>query len=283
MFREIIRNSPNTRDLINVVDDLSMKDLEDALDRALHLAVAGNTYRDEAAAQNQEARQKILRYNRIKAELDKRGFRIHPGVLAQVKNAMQLLHENGISHRDGHHRNFMIAGDYSPDAVKTPQTYIIDFGSAISFEGEYEENKHKIYREGWGSEDPKRQTDEDIVELIEHLVKGGESIESKALKIFEKRFNNSRAELLAEREGRKFVQLLRNHVENGDINLVSHYENCPTRPKRSFAFMSALLELKSEGLITESQLIDTIKAASEIATAGDRTELLRALVALLGK
>ncbi|GEM_PF-956925 len=283
MFREIIRISPYTRDLLHQLNSLSFQDLEVELPRALGLPQAKSTYRDEADRQNQEKRQQILRYDAIHAELVKRGFRLHPTILKQVRSAMNLLHDNGISHRDGHHRNFMIVGDPSADALKPPQVYIIDFGSAVSYEGSYDENKDKIYREGWGSGDPNRLTDEDILASLERLSGGGENQLSKAVELFKKRLEKSRKELLSEREGRKFVDKLKDMAEKGETDFTSQYASGPNRPARPLSFMSALLELRSHNLITEAQLIQNIKVASELSDRSEKLELARALVVLQGK
>jgi hypothetical protein len=280
MFREIIRSSPRTRDLVHQIDRLRFDDLEAELPRALNLPEAKSTYRDEADRQNQEKRQQILRYDAIHAELAKQGFRLHPAILRQVRNTFELLHENGLSHRDGHHRNFMIVGNPSADAAEDPQVYIVDFGSAVSYEGDYEDNKQRIYSEGWGSGDPKRLTDEDILASLKNMCGGGETAESKSMKLFKKRLETSRKELVSERDGRKFLQILKNLAENGTVDFSSKYASCPTRPKRPLAFMSALLELQSEDIISETQLLQNIESASEVANRSERIELKRALVIL---
>lgn len=278
MFREIIRTSPKTRDLLHHLDRLGFEDLERELPRALGFAETKTVYRDEADRQSQEKRQQIKRYNTIHSELSKQGFRLHPAILLQVKNAMNLMHENGMSHRDGHHRNFMITGDPSVNAVNAPEVYIIDFGSSIRFDGNYEDQKERIYREGWGSGDPKRLTDEDILASLERLSGGGEDTVSKSMNLFEKRLSSSHKVFMAERDGKRFLQILKHMAENGETDFSSKYSICPTRPKRPFAFMSALLELKEEGVISESQLIQNIKSASYIAEKEEKIELKRALV-----
>lgn len=62
------------------------------------------------------------------------GLRIHPPLLQAMRNTIGVFHKDGLVWRDGHQRNFMIAGEYDADKIangaKPGEPYVIDFGGS---------------------------------------------------------------------------------------------------------------------------------------------------------
>ncbi len=94
--------------------------------------------------------------------LKRRGIKYSPTVSEQVENTLKLLHANGLTWRDGHERNIMIAGD--PKGAKA-RVYIVDFGRAKKFEGDYDEAKEALLEAGSevGGQERRVISDETII------------------------------------------------------------------------------------------------------------------------
>ncbi|MCC7523132.1 hypothetical protein IT407_05045 [Candidatus Uhrbacteria bacterium] len=62
------------------------------------------------------------------------GLRIHPPLLQAMRNTIGVFHKEGLVWRDGHQRNFMIAGEYDADKIakgaEPGEPYVIDFGGS---------------------------------------------------------------------------------------------------------------------------------------------------------
>ena len=62
------------------------------------------------------------------------GLRIHPPLLQAMRNTIGVFHKEGLIWRDGHQRNFMIAGEYDADKIAKGaapgEPYVIDFGGS---------------------------------------------------------------------------------------------------------------------------------------------------------
>lgn len=128
------------------VDDI-LKELRPVLDM-----------RDPAASRHDaDAKRRVVEQENAAKMYDflaQDGFTLDPTILNRLKNTLDKLHRAGIVHGDAHERNFMIAGEYSytpgveGSAGSENTVYLIDFGTAKTFSGNYEANLQEIYREG---------------------------------------------------------------------------------------------------------------------------------------
>ena len=95
-------------------------------------------------------------------------IKLNPLITTQVRNLLQVLHNNGLAHRDMHPRNVVITGDpfaVEPEAVPA-QAYVIDFGSAQSFTGNYLDAREALYISPSGE---RRPDDDDIISFLTAL------------------------------------------------------------------------------------------------------------------
>lgn len=72
--------------------------------------------------------------------LREKQFSLNPSIIQALSAGIESLHRGKMAHRDLHERNVMISEDDGSVDV-----WIIDFGTAVQFEGEYIENKIGIY------------------------------------------------------------------------------------------------------------------------------------------
>ena len=149
MYRSVIEHHPRTVHLRNQVQHLTFSELAFEVEQALGFTKAGGKGRTENERLQEQAKVDADNRKKVYAELRRTGFKLHPSIEPQMRNALEQIHRHGLIHRDAHHRNFMIEGETGPDAKQPPQVYIIDFGGAKTFEGEYSE---RLFSESAGDD-----------------------------------------------------------------------------------------------------------------------------------
>lgn len=137
MYRHVVAHHPRTVHLRDHVAHLSFNELAYEVSQALGFTKAGGKGKTENERRLEQAKIDSENRKKVYAVLRRTGFKLHPQIELQMRNALNQMHKNGFIHRDAHHRNFMIEGEAGFDAKQPPQVYIIDFGGAKTFEGEY--------------------------------------------------------------------------------------------------------------------------------------------------
>ncbi|MFH1712018.1 MAG: hypothetical protein ABH846_02160 [Patescibacteria group bacterium] len=145
LAREAVRiKDPN-------ITDEEMKDwtFEKCMDSANIPGYANPGGKGATEAERAYEREKIENENaaRLYQYLHENGVRIDPTILERMQRTIDRLHGVKIVHRDAHERNFMVTGDfkYSDDPERQNVVYLIDFGSASTFEGRYEGRQTEHY------------------------------------------------------------------------------------------------------------------------------------------
>jgi len=165
LFKEVIRRHPKTVHLRDSVDDLNFAELNEEVVRALDFENPGGKARDEGERIHEQLKVRAKNSSKIFDFLLKDGAEIYPQVAEQIGNTIDLMHCDGFTIRDGHHRNFMIAGDMfvrpGAETQPPPRAYIIDFENAVEFppglsEDEIRDNYLRVAdKEGRNFHDPR--------------------------------------------------------------------------------------------------------------------------------
>jgi hypothetical protein len=150
LYKEYVRRDPAFADIAQRLDERGESyTIEELMTEIVQrTSVPGREpifYAPVEGANKDPERVMNQNFDRLRSELMRRGFRLHPSIVRQIRNTMDLFHENGLVFRDGHHRNFMVSGDVSAAAEQPPQVHAIDYGGSKTFEGDYEDQKEKLY------------------------------------------------------------------------------------------------------------------------------------------
>ncbi len=184
LYKEVARRHPKTLDIASTVDDMTFDDLHDRVAMALDFKLPGGKSRD-AGEREMESR-KVLDENAAKIDqfLSRKGFEMDERVPQQIENTMTLFHENGIAFRDGHHRNFMVAGEYEKNAGgDAPRVFVIDYGAATETHGKpMDEVFHEVSGDGKNSVVKRFPDDFAVARQLRKFVPGQEGREKAALK-----------------------------------------------------------------------------------------------------
>ena len=268
LFKEVIKRHPNTVHLVRDVDVMTFPDLMQAVAEAMGRKVPGGKARDEGAREYEE--RKVFNENaqQMYLFLKRRGFRLNPIILEQIKKTITAFHDHGIVFRDGHHRNFIVQGSLETPTnpqLPPPQVTVIDYGHSQEFSGSYNPD---LYIE----ENKKFPDDFAIIRELEQLV---ETFSEK--NAFQKSIALLR-EQLSKKQNKKwisYVAWLTKDIEKGAFNFDSAFA---TRPDlRLDFFLAAIFELQEKGLFKED-VKEFLKANFEKIPFSDRnkiTELLK--------
>ena len=112
------------RGALKLDEGSSFADIRDAVAIALDFERPGGKSFREAERIAEERAVNNDNQKRVYDFLVKHGFKMSTDLALQVRNTVELLHANGIYHRDLHERNLMVTDFGLPDQ----QGYIIDFG-----------------------------------------------------------------------------------------------------------------------------------------------------------
>lgn len=144
LYREAIKRDERFVHLRKDLEEMPFEQLQQEVSDVLFYK-ARSKARDSAQRSLDEERVMDENAKILYDLLEKRGLVLHPAILDQIEKTMHLFHAHGLCFRDGHHRNFLVVGVHEATAEETPQVFVIDFGSATSFEGEFSE---ALYQEG---------------------------------------------------------------------------------------------------------------------------------------
>ncbi len=139
LYRELVRRHPKFRDQAfrvdlpeNDQDALTdFKKLQDLVADRLSFYTPGGKSRDVGERAYEQRKVETANIVMIIKELKRCGFELHPTILKQLKNTVDLLNSQHLFLRDFHLRNAMVVGDPSADAATPPQAFVLDFGRAI--------------------------------------------------------------------------------------------------------------------------------------------------------
>ncbi|MCX6778639.1 MAG: phosphotransferase [Candidatus Magasanikbacteria bacterium] len=142
LFREAVKMLPNYADNPESVDQYDFQSLYRILSEELKFVVP-----DRSKANMEQAEQQSFEHNMnlVYKFLQQTGYTKKPEKIellqkieTQIRNAVNLLNQNGLVLRDGHQRNFLI----SQQDGET-QVYVIDFGDARAFTGQMTESVYE--------------------------------------------------------------------------------------------------------------------------------------------
>lgn len=170
-YREAHKRHPKN-DQYPIHDRSSADDLQFAVSNLLGFEVSD---KPAPGAGVTEAQRKLDMDNAKKLYdfLEKNDFRIHPAIHEQIRNTIALFHRNGLAFRDGHHRNFMVEGDYAVPSVgfgnsEYPQAFLIDFENSTTFTGELTDT---VYERGLWEGGGSYNKDENILHALKPLTR----------------------------------------------------------------------------------------------------------------
>lgn len=143
LYQEAIKRDDRFAHLRSFLDQMDFTDLQEQVSQTLFFQAKSKT-KDSTQRQIDEGKVMDENAQILYSLLEKRGLVLHPSILTQIEKTMQLFHQNGLCFRDGHHRNFLVVGDHKATAETKPQVYVVDFGLATSFEGEFND---ELYQE----------------------------------------------------------------------------------------------------------------------------------------
>lgn len=184
--------------------------------------------------------------------LTKFDITLHPSILKRIKKTTALFHNNGICHRDGHERNFMITGNPLHPAIggtsEGPRLFIIDYGNSKIFEGDYASQRDSLYEE-MGHQ---FRSDEDIVEILTSLSVPRAEREERTERIFDQELARQYQQLNIDP---KWVQLYE-ETSKGMIDtpieaLERAFMVSTTIPQDIDRFLVLLIRLMKEGRLKE--------------------------------
>lgn len=274
LYKEVIRHHPSTVHLVSGLDTFTFSELHEAVAEALGFALPGKKARDGEERVFEE--QKVLAMNaeKIYRFLAHKNIRFHPSISRQIRGCMQVLHDGGIAHRDAHHRNVMIQGDYRIHDKEAPKVWIIDFGAAVEFSGNYSQ---VISSEKGSSGQTQKYIDDDLVahDLEANLSKSFEQHVSEEQRARLKELSSLRKKLLRSSIGQAHLKQAKQLNSTSNLDLLLTRSPNPklatflvllqegvSQETLSKENVSAFLSQKKRTLIpADAHLVDTFLAA----------------------
>jgi len=121
-FREIVRRDHRFSDKKSQAATLTFQELEQLVPGRLGFDQPGQ--KGKSLAEKAVEKERVFNNNAelLYSELRKCGFTLESGLIKKLESGLNILHANGIYHRDLHLRNVMID--------ERGEVYIIDFGTA---------------------------------------------------------------------------------------------------------------------------------------------------------
>lgn len=146
LYKEVLRRHPQAVHLASYADEMDFIDLQSHVAQVLAFAAPSGKSRDEQERQFEERKVFALNSEKVFRYLAQSGFKINPKIVEKMERTMDLLHDNGLIHRDAHHRNFMVTGSLGlPKAGEPePEVYLIDFGTTVAFEGAFSDELYSV-------------------------------------------------------------------------------------------------------------------------------------------
>lgn len=130
LYKKIIMRSENTT--AQELSDISFTDLQTRVAHILGFHVAKQ--RNNPVAEEMIARENAKKIVPFLKRTQDHGVSLQPAFVEKIRNTIQLLHKNGIYHRDLHERNIMLLRDTQTGLCDESIPYMIDFGASRSFD-----------------------------------------------------------------------------------------------------------------------------------------------------
>lgn len=189
LYKTIIRHGNNQEE--SSLEHMPIEDLQAMVSHILDFHAPKN--RIDAEAMNRVFRdnaKKIIPFLRKKG-IDKPV--LDPDIIEKLKNTINLLHNNGIYHRDLHERNVMLRDNDGERDV-----FIIDFGSAVIAE---KNSGNDIYEDG----DKKLVNDEMIIHTYRELTLSRDENQKEEIASFNNELSRLRNRLSKKPEWQKLM------------------------------------------------------------------------------
>lgn len=273
MYKEVLRKHPRAVHLAAEIDSMTFQDLQDEVASVLHFASPGGKARDEAQRQFEEIKVMDMNAEKLYSFLDRSGFVLPENILDQLENALKILHEHGLYHRDAHHRNFFIQGDISgkkTEGQEQPRAFIIDFGASVQVSENVDELA--VYSQYEELESPAQRYVDDfaLVRLLRKRLSGTrESPDQIEVNAFKKEIESWKKKLVRHE---KFNELLENSVtriRGGVFNARAVYARCPAPKPETFSVLSMVL-LERGVLTAESARSEITALVKELSPAEEK-------------
>jgi serine/threonine protein kinase len=231
---------------------------------------------DDALAHFQHAAMSDEFAEQLFAYLDSQNIRIDPTVAQRIKKTLDVLHKNGIAHRDAHERNIMISeGEGGLQDINN--VWVIDFGNASEFSGVYEGNQRDIFAHP--TDGIPYPFDGYILDKLARLSGPNETKqeqqereEAERINQRSSRFRRSRTDLTKQREA--WIERNNgNKIDAGSLvpKFYKHFlgsVDAVSRASRWDQFSDYLLVFIEDGLATSDEIIESLS----IITLEDSTQ-----------
>ncbi|MFA6537460.1 MAG: hypothetical protein WCT18_03610 [Patescibacteria group bacterium] len=162
LYREVIKRHPAGRPFLSTMEEMSFSDLHQLVANFLEFDRPGGQSDTVAGKEYEKIRVENGNAEKIYKFLIDSGFVLDKRILQMIDDTIKEFHKNGLVLRDAHQRNFMISGEGDDLRVS-----IIDYGSAISFVGDY---GAELFLEG----EKRYPVDEMVVQTMKKLTKSKE-------------------------------------------------------------------------------------------------------------
>lgn len=193
----------------------------------------------------------------IRDYLKQNGFVLNPKILGQIKNTMEFFHKKGLCFRDGHLGNFMVVGNagISDKNSEMSQTYIVDYGCAVNFKGNYVEQAEELYRPEVHGEIRKYLNDKFIVDILQPLTKTSKEEQKEQKLQFMQNLREKQEELKNDTEWlvfcKKTIAEIKNNKESNaseidkvlDVGL-KHFSSLPEELDKFIILAQVLISKK---------------------------------------
>ncbi|MFA6603885.1 MAG: hypothetical protein WCT10_03530 [Patescibacteria group bacterium] len=266
LYKEIIRRHPKTIHLAADVDSMRFEDLMQTVSEILQFNAPGGKAKDPAARDFEETKVFSENSEKIFRFLGESGFRVDSAIITQIKNTMDLFHQNGLAYRDAHHRNFLIRGGIEQppagSASERPKVFIIDYGNAVEFDQEYSDD---LLVEG-----TKRYPDDHaVVRTLEKM----NAFETRHAKV-NKDIREFHGRLIKSKNA-KWLEFTNRFQPGSAVDLDRVYAATPNlTSNRAENFAAVAIELINKELITAQDIKDFIEKKASSLPPPERNLLL---------
>lgn len=254
LLREAIKRNPQMTEIHDTANTMSFKELYEEISRFLFPTSKSlpkwNTEQAQADIENAQTLYKFLK---------SKGYVLPPAILDQIEKTMTLFHKNSLCFRDGHYRNFMIQ-DIKINGVSEPQVFVIDYGLATTFEGEYSD---EIYFDP-ARHDIKYPDDFNIIRTLRKLSESPEDEKQQESQKHTEELSRITKKLKGTLEWQNIWQKLEEMKSTDTIDLenllapIWNKQSLPTSPAKFIA--AILIEMINQEQISQEQGKDYLQS-----------------------
>lgn len=152
LYKEaLVRKFPELYSSVEDLRALSFDRLESETVSALGFKRPGGKATNEGEREFEKRKINMENVRLLLHFLRTKNFVLDKSIVKRLRASVNILHANGLAHRDLHERNVMISGPYEAGSdTKDSTVVIIDFGTAKEFSGEYSPTSEAIYSDPSG-------------------------------------------------------------------------------------------------------------------------------------